>query len=385
MAKKDYYEALGIEKGASADEIKQAFRRLAMKHHPDRHSTSNKKEAEERFKEISEAYEVLSDPQKRSTYDQYGPSGVEGAFRHGHFSWEDFTHFQDLGDLFGGAGLEDLFGSFGLGDLFRQGRPSGSRRGNGSDLEYRLELDLAQVLADSEHNLVFRRKEICSSCEGRGSQSKNGQAVCPDCRGQGQVRVSQGFFMMATTCRRCGGEGTTVKDPCPACRGEGRAAAERKLSVTIPAGVESGMRLKLSREGESGIRGGRPGDLYVLIQIRPHPLFHREGLDLLCEVPISMTQAALGEALKVPLFGERLSVKVPPGTQPGQVLRMRGKGMPGLRGAGRGDLLVRITVEIPARLNAAQRKQLEEFSRLSDKSVFPAIERFREQWKAWIS
>ena len=369
--KKDYYEVLGVEKGASADAIKQAFRRLALKHHPDRNA-DHKKEAEEKFKEISEAYEVLSDEKKRAAYDQYGHSGVEGAFRHGSFHFEeDFTHFQDLNDIFGGGGLEDLFASFGLGDLFRQGgRRSASGRSGGADLEYTLEVDLGDLLKEIEKSVSFRTQESCKSCKGKGSKSGSAPAACQDCGGHGQVRVSQGFFTMASTCRRCGGEGTVVKDPCPACRGEGRVLGERKLTVKIPAGMESGMRLKLAGEGEPGLRGGPPGDLYIRIQVQPHSFFQREGRDLLCPMTIGMAQAALGYELQIPVFGETVSMKVPAGTQPGQVLRVRGKGMPGVRGEGRGDLLVRIAVEIPTRLTAEQRKQLEEFDRLSDKRTF---------------
>lgn len=370
VSKKDYYEVLGVQKGASADEIKQAFRRLALKHHPDRNA-ENKKEAEERFKEISEAYEVLSDEKKRAAYDQYGHGGVEGAFRHGNFSWEDFTHYQDISDIFGGGGLEDLFASFGLGEMFRQGgRGSAAQRNGGADLEYALEVDLQDLMAKTERNVSFQIQEICDVCQGKGSRAGAGAAACSDCGGRGQVRVSQGFFTMATICRRCGGQGTVIKDPCPACRGEGRALKERKLTVKIPPGMESGMRLKLAGEGEAGVRGGRRGDLYILIHVRPHSFFRREGRDLLCQMPIRMAQAALGCEVEVPVFGEKVSMKVPAGTQPGQVLRIRGKGMPGVRGEGRGDVLVRIAVEIPTRLAAEQRKQLEEFDRLSDKKTF---------------
>lgn len=385
VAKRDYYEVLEVARGASAEEIKKAFRRLALKHHPDR-NPNHKEEARERFKELSEAYEVLSDSKKRSAYDQYGHGGVEGSFRHGGFRFEeDFTHFQDLSDVFGG-GVEDLFEAFGLGDVFgRSGRggrrSSGGGRG-GADLEYLLEIDLPDVSADQEHPISFRRREACGSCRGIGSKGEGGQSVCPDCQGHGQVRISQGIFTMATPCRRCGGEGSVIRDPCAACKGEGRALEERKLTVKIPAGVESGMRLKLSGEGEAGVRGGPRGNLFVRIEVRPHPFFHREGRDLLCEIPIRMTQAATGCEVELPtLDGESVSMKVPAGTQPGQLLRLRGRGLPSVRGGGRGDVIVRVGVEIPSRLSSAQRKQLEEFERLSDKGVFPGIERFWDQFK----
>ena len=366
VAKRDYYEVLGVAKGASADEIKQAFRRLALKHHPDR-NPSNKKEAEEKFKEISEAYEVLSDPQKRSAYDQYGHGGVEGAFRHGNFSWEDFTHFQDLSDVFGGSGLEELFSSLGLGGVFGAGM--GGQRGDsrraGSDLEYLLELDLSDVATGKEIPISFHRREECSACHGQGSKGGAARSTCPDCKGRGQVRVSQGFFTMVTTCRRCRGEGTLVKEVCPHCRGEGRVRSERKLTVKVPAGVESGMRLKLSGEGEAGLRNGPRGDLYVLIQVQKHPVFQRHGADLVCEIPLSMAQAALGTDLKVPTLSDSVTMKIPPGTQPGQIFRLRGKGLPQLRG-GRGDLLVQAKVVIPSRLTAEQKRLLEQFQQHGD-------------------
>ena len=371
VAKRDYYEVLGIERGASADDIKQAFRRLAMKHHPDR-NPDNKKEAEERFKEISEAYEVLSDPQKRAAYDQYGHHGVEGAFRHGSFHFEeDFTHFQDLNDLFGGGGLEELFASLGLGGMFGgRGGQEGPRSRRGADLEYAMDLELEAAASGVERKIEIERREPCGSCRGSGGKNGTAPVSCPDCQGRGQVRISQGIFIMATTCRRCGGRGQVVRDPCPSCRGNGTVPGRRTLTVKVPAGMESGMRLKLSGEGEAGGTGPR-GDLYVLVRVRPHPFFHREGEDLHCEVPVTMTQAALGAEVHVPALGGAVSVKIPPGTQPGQLLRVRGKGMPSLRGGRRGDQIIRVAVKIPARLSPAQRKQLEEFDRLSDKGVFP--------------
>ena len=385
VAKKDYYEVLGVEKNASADEVKQAFRRLAMKHHPDR-NPSNKKEAEERFKEISEAYEVLSDREKRSAYDQHGHSGVEGAFRHGNFTWEDFTHFEDLSDISGG--LEELFASFGLGEMLgtrTRGRRGGPRGGHpGADLEYLLEIDLADVLTGKEQPLSFRRREICDACRGLGSKGGAARATCPDCQGQGQVRFSQGFFTMATSCRRCRGEGTIVKEHCPVCRTEGRVVQERNLTVKVPAGVDTGMRLKLSGEGEAGTRGGPRGDLYVVIRVKPHPLFHREAENLACEVPIGMVQAALGSEIKVPTLTGTVTMKIHAGTQPGEVFRLRGKGLPSLRGGGKGDQLVRIMVEIPERLSSDQRRMLEEFGKVSDNGVFPRVQKFWDQVRSWL-
>ncbi len=385
VAKRDYYEVLGVERGASAEAIKQAFRRLALKHHPDR-NPSNKKEAEERFKEISEAYEVLSDAQKRAAYDHYGHEGLSGAFRHGDFSWDDFTHFQDLGDIFG-AGLEDLFASFGLGDLLG-GRMRGARRGprgvSGADLEVPLEVELAEAATGKQAGLEFSRLEMCSSCSGHGGRGGAGRVTCPECQGRGQVGVRQGFFTMVTTCRRCGGEGSAVKDPCSACRGEGRARQQRRVTVKVPAGVQSGMHLKLAGEGDAGARGGHRGDLYVQVRVKPHPFLQRDGADLFCELPIRFTQAALGCELKVPTLSGPVTMKVPPGTQPGQVFRLRGKGLPELGSGARGDQLVRVAVEVPVRLSSAQERLLEEFDRGSDNGVFPAVRKFWEQVTRWM-
>ena len=387
VAKRDYYEVLGVAREATQEDVKRAFRRLAVKHHPDR-NPSSKEEARERFKEISEAYEVLSNPQKRTTYDQYGHGGVEGTFRHGNFTWEDFHHFEDLTDLFGGA-EEDLLASFGFGDLFGT-RRGGGRRGArsrtrpGAHLEVAVEMDLQDVLQTTERAISFRRREACEACGGNGSRGTQGRRACPDCGGTGQIQYRQGFFMMATSCSRCQGEGAILTDPCPSCRGEGRVAVQKTLTVKVPAGMEDGMRLKLAGEGEAGERGAPRGDLYVRIHLRPHPFFQREGVDLLCEVPIRMTQAALGGEIRVPTLTESLSMKVPAGTQPGQTFRLRGKGLPRLGGTGRGDQLVSVRVEIPARLSVGQRKGLEEFERLSDKGTFPGIQGFWEQTKRWI-
>ena len=384
VAKRDYYEVLGVERGASPDEIKQAFRRLAMKHHPDRNQ-ANKTEAEEKFKELSEAYEVLSDPQKKAAYDQYGHHGVEGAFRHGNFSWEDFTHFEDVSDIFGG-GLEELFGNLGLGDILgtRSRRRGGSPSAvEGANLEAMVQIELADVLTGREVPLSFRRREPCGTCKGEGAKPGSRRETCSECGGSGQIRVSQGFFMMATICGRCQGRGTFVKEKCPTCRGEGRVAEERKLSVKVPAGVESRMRLKLSGEGEAGVRGGQRGDLYVLIQVKEHSFFHRDGSNLLCEVPIPITQAALGTELSIPTLTGAATMKVPAGTQHGELLRLRGLGLPPLRGGQKGDQLVRVLVEVPSRLNPDQRRLLEQFAQMSDNATFPQVHKFWDQLKRW--
>jgi len=374
QTKRDYYDVLGLERSASADEIKRAFRRLAMKHHPDR--ASDKKEAEEKFKDIAEAYEILSDPQKRSTYDRFGHRGLEGAFHHGNFSWEDFTHSEDISDLFGGLG--DLFEAFGLGGVLgstRRRRGPGGQEG-GADLEYPLEIDLVDVIQGKEVQVSFQRRETCEVCQGTGARRGSKREICPDCRGQGQVRFSQGFFAMATTCSMCRGEGTLIHQPCSTCHAEKRTPKDRNVSLKIPAGVESGMRLKLSGEGEAGLNGGPRGDLYVLIQVKSHPFFRRDGRHLLCEVPIRMTQAALGCELKIPTLTGSATLKVPAGTQPGQIFRLRGQGIPAVQATTRGDVLVRVNVEVPTRLNAGQRKQLEEFDGSGEKTGFPIFQKF---------
>jgi len=384
VAKRDYYEVLGVSRNATEEEIKQAFRRLALKYHPDRNA-DNRKEAEERFKEISEAYEVLSDPKKRAAYDRYGHSGVESSFQHGHFSWEDFHHFDDLFDLFGDSGLGDLLDAFGLGGMFGTRSRASARRAAqaGLDLKVDVELELKDLLQTSERSISFSRREICNECRGTGSRSGSSQ-TCPVCGGTGQRQSQQGFLILSTPCSRCRGSGEILTDPCRACKGDGWVRSERRLTVKIPAGVEDGMLLKLAGEGEPGRYGGPRGDLFVRIHVRPHPFFERKGPDLFCEVPISMTQAALGAEIHVPTLTEMLSVKVPAGTQPGEVLRLRGKGLPSLHSTGgRGDLFIRLKVEIPTRLNVAQRKLLEEFHRLGDQNLFPGIQKFLDQIRRW--
>ena len=385
--KRDYYEVLGISRDASEDEIKKAFRRLALKHHPDRNQ-DKKKEAEEKFKEISEAYEILSDPQKRAAYDRYGHQGVEGSFHKGGFQWEDFTHYQDLNDIFGDGGLEEIFASFGLGGVFGQGQRRRGGRGTGQpghDLEYGVEIELADVLTGKEIPVSFRRNEPCVTCNGSGAKPGTSAKDCPDCKGSGQMRVSQGMFVMAMTCRKCRGEGKFIAELCPSCRGQGRNESERKLTVKVPPGIQSGMRLKLSGEGEAGVRGGPRGDLYVMVQVKPHPFLERHEQDLLCEVPVTMIQAALGCELMVPTLTGTATMKVPAGTQPGETFRLRGKGLPSVYGrGGQGDQLVRITVEVPARLSAEQRRILEQFGKVSDNGAFPRIQKFLDQVKRWI-
>ena len=352
VTKRDYYEILGVGKGASVDEIKRAYRQLALKHHPDRVSTEHqKKEAEERFKEISEAYAVLSDPQKRSAYDQYGHAGfdrrysTEDIFRGADFS----SIFEDLG--FGGSIFEDL-----LGGLFGGGGGR-SRRSRGADLEYELELSFEDAAKGVTKTITVPRREPCADCRGEGGT----RATCSSCNGTGQLRQSSGFMILARTCGRCGGEGSVITKPCAHCRGQSRVAVERKIQVKVPGGIEHGMRLRVGGEGEAGTRGR--GDLYVFVAVRPHPLFQRDGAHLLLDYPVSIAQAALGTDVEVPTLNGRVSMKVPAGTQSGTCFRVRGKGLPDLHDGRHGDLMVRVLVETPTNLTSRQRQLLEELGK----------------------
>jgi molecular chaperone DnaJ len=323
-----------------------------MKHHPDRVGADQKKEAEERFKELSEAYAVLTDPKKRSVYDQYGHAGfdqrysTEDIFRGADFS----SIFQDLG--FGGSIFEDLLGGF---DLFGGGMAR--RGGRGADLEYELELSFEEAALGITKTVTIPRHESCLECRGEGGE----RASCSTCHGAGQIRQSAGFMVIARTCHRCGGRGSMIKRACSKCRGEGRVAVERKIEVKVPAGIESGMRLRLSGEGDGGSRGR--GNLYVHLSVKPHPIFQREGPHLLVDYPASITQTALGDEVEVPTMNGRVSMKIPPGTQSGTVFRVRGKGLSDVHDGRTGDLLVRVIVETPTNLSSAQRRLLEELGR----------------------
>ncbi len=371
VTKKDYYEILGISKTASVDEIKKTYRTLAMKHHPDRVPAEQKKEAEERFKEISEAYAVLSDPQKRSVYDQYGHSGfdqrysTEDIFRGADFS----SIFEDLGFGSGGSIFEDLLGG-GL-DLFGGGRGGSGRRGRrGADLEIEVPLAFEEAAKGTEKTVTIHRRELCSECRGEGGERQ----TCSTCGGSGQMRQAAGFMVMVRACHKCGGAGSTLKRACSRCHGEGRVSVERKLQVKVPAGVESGMRLRLTGEGEAGTRGR--GDLYVHLNVAPHPVFQRNGPDLLLDYPVPMTQAALGTELEIPTLNGRVTMKIPPGTQSSTVFRVRGKGVANVHDGRAGDLLVRVMVETPTNLTPAQRRTVEELGRTLGEESHPTRRSF---------
>ncbi|MBA1291010.1 MULTISPECIES: molecular chaperone DnaJ [Pseudomonas] len=348
MAKRDYYEVLGVERGASEADLKKAYRRLAMKHHPDRNPGD--KASEESFKEANEAYEVLSDASKRAAYDQYGHAGVDPQMGGG-------------GPGFGGANFSDIFGDV-FSDFFGGGGGRGGGRGGaqrGSDLRYTLELDLEEAVRGTTVSIRVPTLVNCKVCDGSGAKKGSSPISCPTCAGIGQVRMQQGFFSVQQTCPRCHGQGKIISDPCEGCHGEGRVEEFKTLSVKVPPGVDTGDRIRLSGEGEAGTQGGPTGDLYVVINVREHSIFQRDGKNLYCEVPISFTDAALGGELEVPTLDGRVKLKIPEGTQTGKQFRLRGKGVAPVRGGSPGDLLCRVAVETPVNLDRRQRELLEEF------------------------
>ena len=347
MAKSDYYDILGISKEASAAELKKAYRRVAMKHHPDRNPGD--KAAEDKFKEASEAYEVLSDPQKRAAYDQFGHAGVDqSAGMGGGAGAGGFGNFSDIfGDVFG-----DIFGGG------RGGRGGPSR---GADLRYNLQLSLEEAVRGTSVEIKVPTLVACDTCDGSGAKKGTSPKTCTTCGGMGQVRMQQGFFSVQQPCPSCKGQGTLITDPCASCGGQGRMEETRKLSVKVPAGVDTGDRIRLSGEGEVGAAGGPAGDLYVEVHVKPHEIFQRDGRDLYCEVPVSFIDAALGGELEVPTLDGRVKLKVPQETQTGKLFRLRGKGVTPVRGGPRGDLMCRVVVETPVNLTNKQKDLLREF------------------------
>jgi molecular chaperone DnaJ len=363
--KRDYYDVLGVSRTASEEEIKKAYRKLALKYHPDK-NPENRGDAEERFKELVEAYQVLSDGQRRGLYDRFGHAAFEQG---GGGAGFDFS-----------AGFEDIIGDL-FGDFFGTGRGRGRSR-RGQDLRYELEIAFEEAAFGCEKTISIPRLAACDVCGGKGAKPGTSPKTCPQCRGSGQVRFQQGFFSIAKTCGHCNGRGSVIGSPCASCGGSGARRRTHQLSIKIPAGVDTGSRLKLRGEGESG--NGVPGDLYVILQVRDHPLFVREGTDVVCEVPVSFTQAALGAELQVPTLDGPATVKVPPGTQSGGVFRLKARGIPDLNGYGRGDQIVRIVVETPRKLSPRQRELLEEFARLSGEEVHPLSRSFLEKVKSML-
>jgi molecular chaperone DnaJ len=351
MAKRDFYEILGVAKTASEDEIKKSYRKLAMKYHPDRNPDN--KEAEEKFKEVKEAYEMLTNPEKREAYDRYGHAGVDPNSGMG-------------GGGFGAGGFGDAFGDI-FGDIFGggRGRSSGPQVYRGADLRYNLEISLEEAAAGFDTTIRVPSWDKCDTCHGSGAKPGTQPVTCSTCHGHGQVRMQQGFFSIQQTCPKCHGSGKIIPEPCAACSGAGRIKRNKTLEVKIPAGIDNGMRIRSSGNGEPGTNGGPPGDLYVEIHIKPHEVFQREGDDLHCEMPISFTKAALGGEIEVPTLGGKVSFTIPEGTQTGKTFRLKGKGIKGVRSGYAGDLFCHVVVETPIKLTDKQKDLLKEFDRLT--------------------
>ena len=358
---RDYYEILGVGRNAGDADLKKAYRQLAMQYHPDRNPGD--KQAEDRFKEASEAYAVLSDPDKRAHYDRFGTvAGLGGA---------------DFGGAGFGTLFEDIFESFFSGG----GRGRRGRAGRGEDLQYELKITLEDAARGVETKVQIPRLEVCETCAGTGAEAGSRPVTCDVCHGRGEVRVSQGFLTVARTCPKCRGQGELNRKPCTQCRGEGRVRSEHLLQIKIPAGIEDGMQMRISGEGSSGLQGGSAGDLYVLVRIAEHDLFARKNADLYCELPVTFVQLALGAELDVPVLDGTAKLKIPPGSQPHQLLKIRGKGMPRLRERGQGDACYRLVLEVPPKLNAKQREALEAFEAASKGHGTPLISAFLERMK----
>ena len=373
MAKRDYYEVLGLAKGASEDDIKKAYRKLAMKYHPDRNQGEGAKVAEEKFKEVKEAYEMLSDPQKRQAYDQFGHAGVDpnaGGFRPGG------------PEGFGNGGFAEAFGDI-FGDIFGQG--GGGRRGGGqqvyrgADLSYAMEITLEEAALGKEAQIRIPSWEDCDTCHGSGAKPGTSAKTCTTCHGSGTVHLRQGFFSIQQTCPHCHGSGKIIPEPCTACSGAGKIKKQKTLEVKIPAGISEGMRIRSAGNGEPGTNGGPPGDLYIEIRVKAHDIFERDGDDLHCTVPVGLTTAALGGSIEVPTLGTKAEIELPEGTQHGKTFRLRGKGIKGLRSSYPGDLYCHVAVETPVKLTEHQRKLLKDL----DESFRKGGERHSPNAKTW--
>jgi molecular chaperone DnaJ len=370
MAKRDYYEILGVEKSVELEELKKAYRKLAVKYHPDKNPGD--KAAEEKFKELGEAYEALCDPQKRAAYDQYGHAAFDrraGGFRAGGFH-DPYDIFKEV---FGGGNIfEDLFGG---------GRADPTQPQRGDDLRYDMEISFEEAAHGCEKEISLTKPERCDQCHGTGAEPGSKAKTCPTCAGRGQVISSRGIFSIAQTCPHCQGAGRIIEKPCRTCRGTGRRELTSSIKLRIPAGADTGTRLRSSGNGEAGLRGGPTGDLYIVLHVKAHEIFQRDGDDLLCEVPVSFVQAALGAEIEVPTLDGKTGIKIPAGTQPGAMFRLKGKGIKNIQGYGHGDLHIRIQVEVPAHLSSEQKAKLQEFADLCDGQESPLSQSFFQKAK----
>lgn len=376
MAEKDYYKTLGINKGATSDEIKKAFRKLAMKHHPDKNQGN--KESEKKFKELNEAYEVLKDDQKRAAYDRYGSAGVNNGA--GGFSSQAGEGFEDFADVFG-----DIFGDF-MGRGANASKAKRESQFRGADLRYNTEITLENAYKGINRNIKFRTANKCDECTGKGTKAKTDTTTCTTCNGLGKVRYQQGFFMIEKVCTSCSGSGVIIKDPCGKCRGEGRYEKEKSLSVHIPKGINDGAKIRVANEGEAGIRGAQAGDLYIYVSVKPHEFYQRDNADLHCTVPVKMATAVLGGFIEIPTIdGNIAKVNIPSGTQFGTKLRMQQKGMPMINSTRYGDIYVHVNVELPIKITTKQKELLEEFDAINQSGANPKSEGFFAKVKNFVS
>ncbi len=369
MSKKDYYQVLGVSKQAGAEEIKKAYRKLAMEYHPDRNQGN--KEYEARFKEVNEAYEILKDPQKKAAYDSYGHSAFDGGHGGGH-SHGGFEFTGDMSDLFSGI----------FGDMMGGGRAQQSNPSKGSDLRYDITISLEEAYSGVSPTIKFKTEVTCGTCNGKGSPKPEGVVTCGACKGTGRIRRQQGFFVMESTCSKCGGTGKIIQDPCITCNGAGRVLKERSLIVNIPHGIEDGTRMRLSGEGEAGLRGAPSGDLYVFVRVSQHKIFERHGDDIHCSIPLKMTTAVLGGSIDVPtISGKMTAVSISAGTQSGSQIRVKGCGMKKMKSSSYGDMIIHINVEMPVKLTQAQKDLLAKFDSESSNDTHPASAKFLDKVK----
>ncbi len=375
MAEKNYYKILGVNKDASADDIKKAFRKLALKHHPDKNQGN--KESEKKFKEINEAYEILKDDQKRAAYDKYGSAGFQNSGGGFH---SQAGGFEDFADVFG-----DIFGDF-MGRGSSSPKQQRENQFRGSDLRYNTEITLENAYKGLNRNIKFRTAVKCDECDGKGTKAKTGITTCNTCHGSGKVRYQQGFFMIEKVCTSCSGSGVMIKDPCKTCKGEGRYEKEKNLSIHIPKGIDNGAKIRVSGEGEAGVRDAASGDLYIHISVKPHEFYQRDNANLHCSVPIKMTTAVLGGYIEIPTIdGNIAKINVPAGTQFGTKLRMQNKGMPIMNSSRNGDIYVNVNVELPIKVTSKQKELLEEFGKINQTGANPKSEGFFDKVKNFVS